>query len=299
MSKDVNNYRPTSFSSKTPLGEPMATRGVAVSTNTSDDSNDGSEVNNIEDFLRENPLPDEAINLICRLPPNCNLLTSDDSIDSLTMSELITVSHALKINNVQTLATKTKSRKNKESGSEAKVQILSLIADKFGENWTILYDIAQDTKNSSRSLRRRKPNKSATSSTSSFEQFEPKLSGNRSEINQALAHTQKSKYPPTRDELIFLTDEEYESALNFYKATHPMFVTPNDKDRGQDVTTLLQVYGVVKETTEAIKSYYQHEQATSKYIEKIKEHLKTKRCDASTFQNLSNTQPDSDSSDEH
>ncbi|OHT14864.1 hypothetical protein TRFO_42856 [Tritrichomonas foetus] len=281
----------------------MATRGVVVSTNTSDDSNSQSEeqrVLDVEAFLAENPIPDDAVNLICRLPSMCSLLTSNESLDCLSTNELLTVSRALKINASAFLT--MKSRRSRDRGLQTKTHMLTLIAEKFGEQWTTLYDIAKEMKNSSRSLRRRKPQK--VMSTYSFDSPDSKLSGNRSEINTAISFIQKSQKMPTRDELIFLNDDEYETALQFYRATHPEIIDINDLPQGNDATTLQHLYGVVKETTDALKGYLKVATNARTFIDRIEEHQKRRNgaslsSAGSEGHNLSSIQLEGDSSEEH
>ena len=303
MSKDVNSYRPTSFSSKTVLGEPMATRGVVVSINTDDDSNDPSDdqrVIDVETFLKENPLPEEAVGLICRLPSMCSCLTSPDYYDSLTMNELLTVARALKINTSQSEAKSMKSRRSRERGLQTKAHILSLISDKFGEQWTTIYDIASEMRNSSRSLRRRKQNKVTINSNYAFETNETKLNGNRSEINKALSYIQSAVTLPTRDELIFLTDDEYEAAIRFYKATHPETIDLKKLPSGTDTTTLQQLVGTVRETTEALRACYQQAIIKKKLTDAIKDNQVEKNSTSPDFNNNNfSNQPDTESSEEH
>lgn len=302
MSKDVNSYRPTSFSSKTVLGEPMATRGVVVSTNTDDESNDQSEdqrVIDVETFLKENPLPEEVANLICRLPSMCSRLTSPEYYDSLNMNEILTVARALKINTSQSGAISMKSRRSRERGLQTKAQILSAISEKFGEQWTTMYDIANEIRNSSRSLRRRKQNKSPIDSNYSFDTNETKLNGSHSEINRALSYIQTAVKLPTRDELIFLTDEEFDQAIRFYRATHSEIIDLDQLPGGTDITTLQQIVGTTRETTKALYSCYQKAMINKKFIDKIKEHQVAKTTTSPEFTHNFTTNQETESSDEH
>lgn len=302
MSKDVNSYRPTSYSSKTVLREPMATRGVVVSTNTSDDSNDQSDDQRVTDadaFLKDNPLTDEVCNLICRLPSMCSLLTSPDTCNYLNMNELQIVARALKINTAQSNQVSMRSRRSRERGIQTKTQILSLISEKFGEQWTTICDIANDMKNSSRSARRRKPNRALNATNLNCNPNEARLNGNRSEINRAISYVQTSPKLPTRDELIFLTDDEYEAAIRYYRATHPEVIDLNELQSGSDVTALEQLAGTFKETTEALHNCLQQAIKTRKFIEKIKENQKGKNASSPNFNNNFTNQQDTESSEEH
>lgn len=302
MSRDVNSYRPTSFSSKTVLGEPMATRGVVVSTNTDDDSNDQSDdqrVIDAETFLKENPLPEEVISLICRLPSMCSRLTSPDYIDSLNMNELTTLARALKINTSPSSTVTIKSRRSRERGLQTKAQILQSISEKFGEQWTTIYDIANDMRNSSRSLRRRKQSKTSNGINYAFEINDSRLNGNRSEINKAISYVQTSVKLPTRDELIFLSDEEYEAAVSFYRATHPEVIDLNKLPSINDVTTEQQLLGISRETTEALRSCNQQVITAKKFIDQIKENQLAKIGNPQNFSNNFTNQQDTESSEEH
>lgn len=300
MSKDVNSYRPTSFSSRINLGEPMTTRGIVVSTNTSDDSNEGSDDSqlfNVETFLKENPLNFNIAGFICRLPQKCSLLTSPESLDCLNMTELISVASALKIIQSQQTIQYSKSRRSRENIIKIKTKLLTQIAEKFGEQWLTLHDCATDIKNANKSTRRKKPTKVSSSASFSTEISEIKLSGAQSGINQALSCIQSSKKMPSRDELIYLTDAEYESAKSFYHSTHSEIVDLKNLPSGNsDVTILQQILSSMRESTSAQRICLQHTLILKKLTDKINEQ-KTKSSNFADLQNLSSLPQESDSSD--
>ena len=143
-------------------------------------------------------------------------------------------------------------------------------------------------RNSSRSLRRRKQSKTSNGINYSFEINDSRLNGNRSEINKAISYVQTSVKLPTRDELIFLSDEEYEAAVSFYRATHPEVIDLNKLPSINDVTTEQQLLGISRETTEALRSCNQ-----------IKENQLAKIGNPQNFSNNFTNQQDTESSEEH
>ena len=341
MSKETNSYRPTSFSMKSITTAPMATRGVS-STNVSDDPNSQNDDSRSSEFaLYVSKLPDDVLGIICRLPIEEDSLTSTQTLDLLTINELLILTKAFDIN-VDPPLQLVKTKRSRDRTLQQKEKLMTLVVSKFSGQWSSFYKEVKKLRNYKRNMKRRRiikqpsyfddinqtipspfPSTSTSTSTSNaalsmvinFDEnaspysngpplisqydtsdFHVNFKGNKSEINTGISLVQTAKKLPTRDELIFLTDSEYESAIQFYKATHPEFIDINQLKNNEfcsknDIPAFQMIIGTLKETTNSLRNFHRYANSIRLFLNRVEDYQKAKEISISSTPNP--TQPQS------
>jgi hypothetical protein len=273
MTRRDFGYRPTSFSMRSITSVPMMTRGV--SGTPPDDSSapgDAPAIPDLEVFVAELSMTEEVLHSIQKLPATVAELRLPSTVDCLTVHELQSVLHALKIP-VATIdfLKNGRDKSKRDRASQKKATMLNLLAAKFGEQWGVVHEMLSQKKTSNNS-RRKKPAHDVPASGYNAEKLDLIYRPLDAVLNETLSSLYRSGALPTRDSLIFLSDAEYESVKQFHLAMHPRDPEASEFTDGCDTAALEYLIGTLRETTVALETYYELASTAKLYVEKLVKH---------------------------
>ena len=259
MSKKDTSYRPTPFALRKSDTEPMATRGGSSNAQTEEAEQPPEVAPEMELLLTETSVPDDVAAAIAKLPATADELTEADTVDILSVHELTQICKTFAIA-ITPVAEGIKGKNRRDRSIQVKTEMLALIASRFEDQWKVLHDEMKKRKAAPAKRTPRRTEAKANSTT---------MHGYQAGINNALMRVMRDDEMPSRSDFVFLNDEEYSAAQQFFRATHAETVSQKDESSGTEVCALQYLYGITKETTAALEACLSSAVATSSFIDKI------------------------------
>ncbi|KAH0787730.1 hypothetical protein GPJ56_008387 [Histomonas meleagridis] len=229
--RETSSYRPTSFSLKSVSPEHMSTRKGKMPANKK--SQKTSKKSIIQSMLTEDQITDDIVEIISKLPPSAKDLLADDTPDKVTLDELYSLLNALNIE-----FTKPKRRR-----SSHRIKMLRILYDNVSDHWKAIYQYSQSRVQINEKQPKEQPSKPAPRSMQLHQPF----------LNSALSAIHQTDRMPTREEFIFMNDDEYETAIEYFRATHPPSVPIQNNSKPRETPLFEYTYGQMKCTTAALK----------------------------------------------
>lgn len=263
MSKKDTSYRPTPFALRKADTEPMATRGGS-SSNLAEEGDGSAPSPELEMLISDSSISDEVAMSIAKLPASSDELLEADSVDILSVNELTQICKTFSIP-VTPVAEGIKGKNRRDRSIQVKSELLALIASRFEDQWKVLHDEMRKRKAPTKRGPRRSEGRTSTASVSSYQ----------TAMNDALMRVMREETMPSREDLVFLNDEEYNAALHFFKATHVDRVS-NTGRSGTEMCALQYLYGITKETTAALEACLSSACAANAFIDRIVQAMENK-----------------------
>lgn len=283
MTTQERNYRPTNFSTKKfPTStSPMATRGGNMDSSIVDDNEDFDPNQKCSDSDEFHALaPDEFVPVVCKLPPTAAELSLPETVEYISVNEVTQLMRALHVPFTnQSFVNLIKSRNqkkanNREKGNQRKLEMLKYLANYFGDYWAVIHE---DAENRNTGLFKMRKHGKINDSLTFPKNLDTQFSAYQTELNTALAMLHQCDEMPSRSELIFLSNEEYENAKSYFRTIHPEYVKiKKPSTKASDTLTLEFLLGKIRETSDAIDSFYSAAYMAKTFIERIDQHQKQK-----------------------
>lgn len=272
---ETAEYIPAGISLKksSKVTSPMSTRVVTSEDGNVDDKDDND---NSEEYKEELPAfnilaPDELLRVVCKLPSLASELAIPDNVEFVSVNEVQSLLKALGVtfnpSNYNNIIKNKATRRfnNREKGNQRKYEMLKQLGKHFGNYWTVIHENAEQRSEFPSKLAKKK--KDQVIPLNYGLQYSPY----RSDISSALSLLHQRERMPSRNEFLFLSDEEYENAKIYFKTIHPDTLKTNNDSSSHEILTLEYLLGKIKETSDAIDDFYNAAYTASAFIERIKQ----------------------------